>query len=82
MPARLLTVSACATFLAAAVPAQAYPVSEPYRAPVRSTFVTEYQPAPVVRAYPYGRQVEYLPGARRQFDRFDIEALRLMTRMP
>jgi len=82
MSPRLLTVSTCAAFLAAAIPAQAYPVSEPYRAPARSTFVPEDQPAPVVRVYPYGRQVEYLPGARRQFDRFDIEALRLMTRMP
>jgi len=74
-------VSACATLLAYAVPVQAYPVSEPYRAPVRSTFVPEYQPAPVAHPYPYGRQVEYLPGAHRQFDHFDIEALRLMTRM-
>jgi len=82
MSARLLTFSVCATFLATAVPVQAYPVSEPYRAPVRSTFVPKDQPGPAVRAYPYGRQVEHLPGARRQFDRFDIGALRLMTRMP
>nr|WP_198157702.1 hypothetical protein [Methylobacterium nodulans] len=78
---RLLALPACAGLLAAVTPLQARPLIETYAPTACFTCGYNQRAEPLVVSGPYGARESVRPSGRQRFTRFDIEALRLMTRM-
>ncbi|GJE14938.1 hypothetical protein FOHLNKBM_6015 [Methylobacterium longum] len=78
----ILTLAAGAALLAAVVPVHARPLTETY-GPISCFSCAPWHRAERdAVAAPYSQRVAALTDGRRRYTRFDIEGLRLLTRMP
>lgn len=77
----ILMLAASAALLAAVAPAQARPLSETYEPAPCFSCAPWYRTKPAAVAVPYSQRMAALNEVRRPYTRFDIEGLRLLTRM-